>query len=109
MSQVVLEMEAFTMVITWPRGLLNRIQDMARRRGIEAEELVVETVDRYLQTPAAEASSARQELREALYRAGQPADMMSLLREARQETHDVVQAHEDWELHLSAAEQHHAS
>jgi len=27
--------------------------------------------------------------------------MMSLLRESRQETYDVVQAHEDWELHLS--------
>ncbi len=36
------------MVIAWPKGLLRRIQDMARRQGIEVEELVVETVDRYL-------------------------------------------------------------
>ncbi|MBC8450259.1 MAG: hypothetical protein H8D78_21205 [Chloroflexi bacterium] len=100
MSPAVLEMEASTMVITWPKELLNRIQDIARRRSIEAEELVVETVDRHLQTPGAEASSARQELREALSRIGQPVDMMSLLREVRQEAYDVVQAHEDWELHL---------
>jgi len=102
MSQAVLETP--TMVITWPRDLLRQIESMAQRRGIKAEELVVETMDRYLQTSAAEASPARQELREVLYRAGQPVDMMSLLCESRQETYNVIEAHEDWELHLSAKE-----
>lgn len=109
MSQGVLETNASMMVITWPEDLLERIKNMAQRRGIKAEELVVETMHRHLQTLTTEASPARQELREALHRVGQPVDMMSLLSESRREAYNVIEAHGDWELHLSAREQCHAS
>ncbi|MDH7484975.1 MAG: CopG family transcriptional regulator [Anaerolineae bacterium] len=95
MSQAVLEMEAPTMVITWPRDLLRQIESMARRRGVEADALVVEAVEQYLKQPE-EVSKARTKLRELLKHMDTSEDMLETLREVRQKASETIEAHQDW-------------
>ena len=95
MSQAVLEREVPTMVITWPEDLLRRIQGMARRRGVEADTLVVEAVEQYLKQPEG-VSETRKKLRELSKRMDTSRDMLETLREVRRKASETIKAHQDW-------------
>lgn len=83
--------------ITLPEALTKQVEIAAHQKGLEADELVIEAVERYLaQEPLPATVETRQRLWQLLKHKEETGDFMTAVHKAKAQAYELIEANEDW-------------